>query len=186
MSHAAFLSALTPRALLARFARTEAGSTTVEFVIVVPLVLAFLFSAVDFGVVMLRQVFLDRAVDIAVRQVRLGAVTGGSAAQFRTLVCSNTFLIANCEDSIAIELRPVDTVTWAGLDTPAQCVNRAANIEPVLAFNPAAGQQQLMLIRVCAVADPFIDMTGMVLGMPDDGSGGYFVVSHAAFANEPA
>ena len=43
-----------------------------------------------------------------------------------------------------------------------------------------------MLIRVCAVVDPFIRMTGMVLGMPDDGSGGFFLVSRAAFANEPA
>lgn len=171
---------------LRRFARSDRGTATVEFVIGVPLILAFLFSAIDYGTVMLRQVFLDRSVDMAVRQVRLGAFDSGDFAAFRTMICQNSFLIADCENTIAIELRPIDTTTWAGLDDPAQCVNRAEDLAPVLAFNPAAGQQRLMLIRVCAVVDPFIRMTGMVLGMPDDGSGGFFLVSRAAFANEPA
>lgn len=170
---------------LRRFLGTDAGTAALEFVIAVPLVLAFLFSSIDYGVVMLRQVFLDRAVDIAVRQVRLGNIRGSQYAQFRSLICSNAFLLNDCENSIAIEMRPVDTVAWTGLDTPAQCVNRQENIAPVLAFNPGAGAQELMLIRVCVVVDPFITMTGMILGMPEDASGGFYLVSHAAFANEP-
>ncbi len=173
------------RHVLRRFLRSQTGSASVEFVIAVPLVLAFLFSSIDYGVVMLRQVFLDRAVDIAVRQVRLGNITGAEYAEFRSLICSNTFLLADCENVIAIELRPVDTLTWSGLDDPAQCVNRQEDIAPVLAFVPGAGAQELMLIRVCVVVDPFIDMTGLILGMPEDASGGFYLVSHAAFANEP-
>ncbi|MCB1406362.1 MAG: pilus assembly protein [Rhodobacteraceae bacterium] len=172
-------------ALLSRFWRRDHGSATVEFVITVPLVLAFLFSAVDFGAVMLRQVFLDRSVDIAVRQVRLGNVAASGFAAFRQAICDGTILIPNCTQSIAIEMRPVDTVSWSGLDSPAQCVNRAESIEPVLQFNPGSGGQELMLIRVCVVADPFIELTGLVMGMTLDASGGYHIVSHAAFANEP-
>ena len=174
-----------PSTLFHRFARADVGSASIEFVIAVPLILSFLFSAIDYGVVMLRQVFLDRSVDIAVRQVRLGNVASSGFAAFRTQVCENTFMIANCEDSIAIELRPIDTATWTGLDTPAQCVNRAADLAPVLAFSPSPGSQQLMLIRVCVVADPFIEMTGMILGLDRDASGAYQLVSNAAFANEP-
>lgn len=173
------------RTILRRFTRQDHGSATVEFVIVVPLVLSLLFSAIDFGVVMLRQVFLDRSVDIAVRQVRLGNVPANGFAAFRTMICANTFMIANCEANIAIEMRPIDTVTWANLTTPAQCNNRAEDIAPVLQFNPGTGRQELMLIRVCIVADPFLSITGIVLGMPLDASGGYNVVAHAAFANEP-
>lgn len=172
--------------LLQRFRRSERGTATVEFVIAVPLVLAFLLSAIDYGVVMLRQVFLDRSVDLAVRQVRLGNVNATSFEGFRTMVCDNTFLIADCENAIAIELRPIDTSTWANLTTPAQCVNREADIAPTLAFDPQPGTETLMLIRVCVVADPFIELTGMVLGLDEDPSGGYLLVSRAAFANEPA
>ena len=174
------------RRALARFRRSQAGSVTVEFVICVPIVLTFLLSAADYGMVMVRQVFLDRAVDIAVRQVRLGNVNATQYNAFREMVCDNTFLIADCENATAIELRPVDTVTWTGLNQQAQCVDRAADIAPVTAFIPGGVAQELMLIRVCAVVDPFLSITGMVLGMPDDGSGGYFLVSRAAFANEPA
>jgi len=180
-------------ALARWFRRSDAGTATVEFVIAVPLILAFLFSSIDYGVVMLRQVFLDRAVDLSVRQIRLGNVSGtgsgqgeGSAfANLRTLICDNTFLISDCENAITIELRPIDTSTWAGLDTPAQCWNRAENISPVLAFSQGSGSQELMLMRVCVVTEPFISLNGLVLGMPEAETGGFMLVSQAAFANEP-
>ncbi|MCB1398355.1 MAG: pilus assembly protein [Rhodobacteraceae bacterium] len=174
------------RSLLSAFLGRDQGTATVEFVIAVPLVLTMLFSAVDFGAVMLRQVFLDRAVDVAVRQVRLGAISASGFDDFRQMICDGTILLSDCTQSISIEMRPIDTTTWAGLNSPAQCINRAEDIEPVLAFNPGSGGQELMLIRVCVVADPFIGLTGLVLGMPqDDASGAYHIVSHAAFANEP-
>lgn len=174
------------RTWLKRFKDNEAGSASIEFVIAVPLILSLLFSAVDFGVVMLRQVFLDKAVDIAVRDVRLGRVQTANFEEFRDSICANTFLIADCANSIAIEMRPIDTGTWAGLDQPAQCVNREQEISPMLSFQPGSNAQELMMIRVCAVADPFIQMTGMVMGMPTDPSGAYFHASRAAFVNEPA
>lgn len=179
------MSFATIGSLWTRFRTSEAGSASIEFVIAVPLILALLFSAVDFGVVMLRQVFLDRSLDIAVREVRLGHITSGGMATFRQQICDNTFLIRDCTNSLTIEMQPVDTTTWAGLNQPAQCVDREADLTPQLAFQPGAGDQELMMIRICAVADPFISMTGMVLGMPTDGSGSYFHASRATFVNEP-
>lgn len=166
------------------FLRREDGTTMVEFVLTLPLVLAFLLSSVDLGVLMLRQVFLDRAVDMATREIRLGRVNGDGLEEFRTLVCNGTVMIADCAAATAIELRPIDPATWAGLNDPAQCIDRTAEIAPMLAFNPGAAQD-LMLIRVCAVVDPFLDVTGLVLGLPRDASGGYRLVSRAAFTNEP-
>lgn len=183
---------LSPRRFLPRFLprflRREDGTATVEFVIAVPIVLGLLFSSIDFGVVMLRQVFLDRAVDMAVREVRLGRVSGSDEGiiAFREQICANTFLITNCAASLAVEMREVDTFTWSGLNEPAQCVNRAEEITPMLEFSPHNGAQMLMLIRVCAVADPFISATGLVYGMPRDASGGFFLVSRGFWVNEPA
>lgn len=175
---------MTPKLLFRRFLRSDLGTATVEFVILVPLVLTLLFSSIDFGAVMLRQVFLDRAVDMAAREVRLGQMTGGFNG-FRDRICARTILLSDCAATIAIEMRPINTATWVGLNTPAQCVNRADNISPLLDFNPGAGAQELMLIRVCVSADPFISMTSMVLGMPEMESGGYAIVARAAWVNEP-
>lgn len=170
---------------LRHFSLREAGTATVEFVIIVPFILAMLFSSIDFGVVMLRQIFLDRAVNIAVRDVMLGNIASTGMAGLRTKICEGTVLIADCEASITIELRPINTNSWAGLNDPAQCVNRAANIAPTLTFNPSAGNQDLMLVRVCAAADPFIEMTGLVFGLNQGASGDYLLVSVGAFTNEP-
>jgi len=177
------------RSLILRLARRlwrrDEGSSTVEFVIVTPMILVLMFSAIDFGMVMLRQVFLDRAVDMAVREVRLGRVPAGGGQAFRQMICDRTFMLPNCINAISVEMRPVDTVTWAGLTGPAQCINRDQNITPQLEFRPSPGAQELMLLRVCVVADPFIDTTGMVMGMTRDASGGFNLVARAAWVNEP-
>lgn len=168
-----------------RFSLREAGTATIEFVIALPIVLAILFSSIDFGAVMLRQVFLDRAVDITVRDVMLGNVPSNGIGVLRSNICDRTVLIADCENSISIELRPIDTNTWAGLNSPVMCINRSANIAPVLTFNPSAGTQDLMLVRVCASVDPFITWTGMILGLNQNANGDYLLVSIGAFTNEP-
>ena len=178
------IAALSPKALLQRFLRSELGTATVEFVILVPLVLMMLFSSIDYGVVMLRQVFLDRAVDMAAREVRLGQLNGGFNA-FRDRICARTFLLSNCAQTIAIEMRPINTATFAGLNAPARCVNREEEIAPMLEFNPGAGLQELMMVRVCVAADPFISLTAMVLGMTELPTGGYAVVARTAWVNEP-
>lgn len=172
------------RTLADRFVRSDIGAATVEFVILVPLVLMMLFSSIDFGAVMLRQIFLDRAVDMAAREVRLGQMTGGFVG-FRDRICARTILLSNCQGTIAIEMRPIDTDTWAGLNAPARCINRSEDIAPQLTFNPGAGAQELMLIRVCISADPFISLTGMVMGMQQMETGGYALVARSAWVNEP-
>jgi Flp pilus assembly protein TadG len=170
---------------LTRFLRRERGTATVEFAITIPIVLAMMFTSIDFGTVMLRQVFLDRAVDMAAREVRLGQITNTGFENFRSRICARTVLLRNCNGTITIEMRPVDTATWANLQTPARCVNRQQNITPVLAFVPGAGNQELMLIQVCVAADPFIRLTGFVMGMGQNADGIYNIVSRAAWVNEP-
>jgi Flp pilus assembly protein TadG len=175
---------MTPMSLLIRFRRSEIGTATVEFVITVPLVLMMLFSSIDFGAVMLRQVFLDRALDLTAREVRLGQITGGFT-QFRDRVCARTILLNDCTSTIAIEMTPINPGNLSGIVAPARCVNRADAISPVLEFNPGAGMQELMLVRVCVAADPFVRLTGFVLGMSEMPTGGYAIVARTAWVNEP-
>lgn len=178
------MSRLTRQLVLFRL--REAGSATVEFVIALPFVLAILFSSIDFGAVMLRQVFLDRAVDMAMREVRLGNIPSSGMAQLRSQICARTLLLNNCEAGLAIELRPIDTTTWAGLHDAVTCINRSEAINPTMVFNPAAGSPELMLVKVCASVEPFLTLTGMVFGLGnEDSNGDIRLVSIGAFMNEP-
>jgi len=163
------------------------GAVTVEFVVVVPFLLTLFFASVDAGITMLRQVMLDRATDLAVREVRLGRIPAGGSTTMAELICDRSALLPDCADAITVEMQPVDTTTFAGLDDPVQCVNREEDITPAVTFDPGMGgqAQELMVLRICVAADPFIRLTGMAAGMPVNANGEHVFVSRSVFVNEP-
>lgn len=57
---------------LRRFLRSEQGSASVEFVILFPVMFGLFLQSFEQGMYLMRQVSLDRALDLAVREVRLG------------------------------------------------------------------------------------------------------------------
>jgi hypothetical protein len=63
-------------------------------------------------------------------------------------------------------------------------VDRATQIEPAVTFIPG-GENELVLIRVCAVFDPIFPTTGLGLDLPLDPSGGYQLLAMSTFVNEP-
>lgn len=178
---------LLPTSLRAWVLRQD-GNATVEFVVIVPFVLSLFFASVDIGISMVRQVMLDRAVDLAVREVRLGNVPSDGSVTMAQLICDRTSLLPDCINNIAVEMTPVDTTTFAGLDPTVRCVDREQNITPSVTFNPGSGgaAQELMLIRTCVAAEPFIRLTGYFTSMPINEEGAYVVVTRGVFVNEPA
>ena len=170
------------------WAKRQDGAVTVEFVVIVPFLLSLFFASVDVGVSMLRQVMLDRATDLAVREVRLGRVPNDGTVTMAQLICERTMLLPDCINNIAVEMQPIDTSTFAGLTPTVQCVNRELNLTPSVAFSVGSGgsAQELMLIRTCVAAEPFIRLTGFFTAMPINEDGEYVVVSRGVFVNEPA
>lgn len=177
--------------MLRRFRRREDGVATIEFVLTVPSILFVFFASFESGMLMTRHVMLDRAVDMVMRELRLGHYDPSSMTsdQFLTFIkgeiCDRTSLIADCENVIHIYLEPIDTVTWALPTTAPACVDRAAAVNPPEEFAVGAADE-IMLVQVCVVVDPLLPGTGIGLGLPKDGNGGYSLVSTSAFVNEPS
>lgn len=176
-----FLQRFHPR----RTIRSEDGSATVEFVVLFPVLFAIFLTSVDFSMMMLRQVFLDRAVDIAVRDIRLGRVPENGFDMLRERICANTALTPDCLSTITIEMRPVTPGQLASMERTATCVNRAENITPMLDFRPGSGGQELMVVRVCTVSNPIIVASGLIFGGPRSETDDFMSVSTAVFVNEP-
>jgi len=172
------------RSCLRRFLADRRGSSTIEFVLIFPLVFAVLVSTIDAGILMMRQVLLERAVDIVARDLRLGRMQDASHDQLRNAICDNTVLMPNCRNIMIIEMRPVSTTTWAGLDRPTTCIDRAEEAHPVTTFTPGQANE-LMLVRVCARFDPLFPQTRLGLNLPSDGQGGYALATASVFVNEP-
>lgn len=169
----------------ARALSSEEGNASVEFVLLFPLIFAMFVSSVDFSVMMLRQVFLDRAVDIALRDVRLGIIRPTGLDDFKRRICDNSALTPNCFENITVELRPISVADLNSFDPAARCVDRANNISPVLTFTPGAGAQELMMIRACTVSNPFIVLSGFIFGAPRGPNDDFMSVSIGVFVNEP-
>ena len=143
-----------------------------------------LVSSFEVGMANLRNTMLERATDFAVRDVRLGAGTPPTHESLKLDICNNAGIIPDCMNRVQIELNRVDTSTWATLANSAQCIDRSSNIEPVIQFVPGQ-QNDLMLVRVCVVFDPFFPTFGLGLIMPKNAAGDYALVANSAFVIEP-
>lgn len=165
-------------------ARDENGAATIPFVIFLPFFMLMIMSSLEMGVVMLRHVMLERALDISVRDLRLGIWTSPNHDEFKRVVCRRAGIIPNCMNVLLVELRPVSTDTWQPLSSGPTCVDRAEEINPPPPFAPGVGDE-FMLIRACAKFDPIFPTSGLGFQLPKDNTGAYALVSSSAFVNEP-
>jgi len=162
----------------------ENGNATIEFAFFFPLLVSLLLSTVEVGILTIRQVMLEQAVDLTVRDLRLGKLLAPTQDDLRNLICARSSVVPHCRDSLLIELRPVSNVTWAPLGSDTICKNRDEDITPVVELNPGQSHE-MMLIRVCAVFEPIFPTSKLGVHMARDQLGGYALVSSSAFVNEP-
>jgi hypothetical protein len=175
------------RRWLSPFRRTavrEDGTATVEFVLSAPVVIFTFLAAFESGLHMVRYVMLDRALDITVRELRLGMIPTPALGILKQHVCAQAKLVSGCESSIKLELVPVDTNTWVFPQGRVDCVDRGGPIEPVVEPNLGV-ENQVMLIRACLTADALFPTTGIAAQMEQDSQGGYYIAAWSGFVNEP-
>lgn len=170
---------------LARAFKREDGTASVEFVLAIPVLMAVFMAAFESGLVMTRSIMLEQSLDMTMRELRLGRLANPDHDSLKSEICSRTVIFPNCEENITIELRRVSTTTWALPTEAVECVDRVEDVNPVTVLQ--IGQQNdLMLVRVCVTLDAMFPTTGIGLGLPKDGEGGYGLVAVSAFSNEPS
>ena len=170
--------------ILGRMAQDEEGSATVEFVLVFPLFLAFMIMSVELGFITMRHTLIERGMDLAVRELRLGTGTAPQHDEIKDLVCENALLVLDCEDNLQLEMAPANLFAFGTLDTTADCTDRAEEAKPVRTF--VQGQQnELMLLRACYKYDPLFPDEFLGSALVKDTSGQASIISMTAFVQEP-
>lgn len=167
-----------------RFLADDCGGASIEFVIVFPLLMTMFLSAFEVGWLATRLMMLERGVDIAAREVRLGASTAMDHESLKTSICRHSNILANCQRDMILEVVEME------IDKPypqnqANCRDRTGEIEPKIDFN-AGGRERIMFMRACMIIDPIFPGIGLGLRLPKDASGGYQLIAYTAFMNEPA
>lgn len=164
--------------------RASDGSSTVEFVIWFPLFMTLFLTSFELSFYGMRSMMLERALDMTVRDLRLGISRPANIEDFKEKVCEKTLLFRNCKDEISLDLRLVDQLSWNLPQGPIPCVDRANDLKPATSYAPGGGGD-LLLVRACLIRDPFFGTTPYVMGLPRDESGGVSIVAVSTYVNEP-
>jgi len=165
--------------------REEGGGGVLEFVVMLPMIMFIFMASAEAGIYTARQILLDRAVDLTMRDLGLGNIPNPTHDRIKAEICDNVPALPDCDANIRVELQPVSTTTWNLPTNAATCIDRAATVQPALSFNPGIGNE-LMLVRVCVIQDAMFPGAGIGRGLEEaDGQVGYRIISVSAFVNQP-
>jgi len=170
------------------FKKRETGNASIEFVFLFPVFIFLFLTGFEAGYYMVRNVFLERAVDVAVRDVRLGTGEADDFDEMRSRICDQARIIPDCLNAVQIEMQSVAITPGATtpLRSPARCVDRESSDDASAHTNfGLGGENEMMMVRVCVLAEPLFPSTGIGVGLSVDNQGNYALVATSAFVNEP-
>lgn len=170
--------------MLRRFRKDDSGNASVEFVIVFPVYLALMLMSIEMGFITLRHTLLQRGMDIAVRDIRLGTGTAPQHDEIKEMICENALMIRDCDTTLRLEMRAANIREFSTLGSPIDCTDAAEPSKPVKEFTPGQ-QNELMLLRACLRFDPLFPDRTLGSALTKDASGQSSVYAMTAFVQEP-
>ena len=147
---------------LRRYRKDEEGAATVEFVLVFSFLLVIVLSIFEVGWLMTRQMMLDRGVDVAVRNVRLGTGKATTHDGLKDEICKYSKILTNCTRDLVLELVIMDVAADYPQNQP-NCKDREPDaLDPVISYTPG-GREEIMFVRACMIIDPIFPGAGLGL-----------------------
>ncbi|MCP5071792.1 MAG: hypothetical protein GY947_00670 [Rhodobacteraceae bacterium] len=162
-----------------RFGRDERGYSSVEFVIVATTFLTGFFWVFETGLIMTKKMMLERAMDMTVREMRLGTLT--ETAEIKDRICDLALVFKDCDDTLLLQSAIFDPDI--GFDQTAVCIDRE-DPDAEVGTDPNYGlASETVHLRACVIIDPLMPY-GIAL-FPGASAKGIPLYADAAFANEP-
>jgi Flp pilus assembly protein TadG len=166
------------------FRKSEDGAVTIEFAILVPVVLYLFFMALESGIWSAREIMLRRATNLVAREVRLSTANPPDYQEMKAMICDKSFFRAGCMQSIRIEMQAMPITQWVNVSGATPCVDRQEDYDPANNFT-AGRENDLMLVGVCRLFEPLLPGTGLGRKLPENSDGEYGVRITTAFVTEP-
>ncbi|NVO29041.1 pilus assembly protein [Donghicola sp. C2-DW-16] len=166
--------------------RSESATTSVEFVMVYPIFLLALLWSIETCIWMMRATSLERGLDIAIREVRLGSLNSmPTYDDLKDIVCDYSGMLGDsCATDLKLEMQIADPRAYEGLPDDADCVDHSEPIKPAINFT--VGQaNDLMLVRACARIEPVFPMLDVGNAMKRESDGGVALIAVSTFVQEP-
>ena len=147
-------------------------------------------SAYEGGMVSTRHVMLERGVDLAVRDVRIGRLKEPSHGELKKRICDYAAIIPDCLENLQLEMVRMDVRNWGtALDGPIRCIDRGLTSQPSYQFSNG-GNNELMVLQVCSLFDPVAATSGwgqytLSGKIPKKSGKAFALVASSAFVMEP-
>lgn len=168
---------------LRRFQRDDRGNSAIEFALLVPIFLFFMMSAVEVGMMSIRNTYLERGLDQTVRWIRLNTGASPTHAQLKEMICAEN-IVPDCLENLQLEMVRRDIRNWQDLPTEVACTDRALEVQPMA--NLSFGMDnELMILRACAKFQPIFPSSWLASGMIQDEAGDAHLFAMTAFVQEP-
>jgi hypothetical protein len=162
------------------FRADERGYSTAEFVIVATTFLTAFFWVFETGYIMTKQMMLERALDIAVRDLRLKANPLYTHDYIRDKICDLALVFKDCSANLLLDMDVVDLNI--GYSKTFSCYDKKNDILPVTSWVPGQ-RQEIIYVRACIIVDPLMPH-GLAL-FKGASETGVPLIADTAFVNEP-
>lgn len=146
---------MTLRTRLRRFFRTDRAAATAEFVIGFPLVFLMFIVTLETCFLMMRATMLQRGLEMAIRDVRLGNIKNPLMSVMEQAVCDRIQIVPNCTSSLTLEFTLVNQASFQ-MPAPTQpcTVRSAADAQARSASIYSTGAaNDLLVVRACLVVN---------------------------------
>jgi Flp pilus assembly pilin Flp len=163
-----------------RTARNQSGAAAVEFALVAVPFCLLLFAILDAAMIFFVSGMLSNAVDLSVRQVRLGVAnqSGWTAADFKKQICSRIPVNTDCANSLVVIVQPVSSFS----PPPGQQLVKNGVLQ-VNSSYALGGAASYMIVQAFL---PWSSLMSAVTPQSMRLSGGKILLSASAlFKNEP-
>ncbi|MGH1458575.1 MAG: TadE/TadG family type IV pilus assembly protein [Paracoccaceae bacterium] len=169
---------------LRRLRRQEDGTATLEFAIMFPMFVFMLLSGVEIGMINFRHSLLERGLDMAVRDLRIGPTFAPSHGDLKQSVCTYAGFIPDCMSNLKLEMVPVDMRNYSAMPGDSDCTDKAEEVSPVRNFR-AGGANTTMVLRACVKFDPVFPLSGLGKDLATQDGGQAAMIATTAYVQEP-
>lgn len=166
------------------FSRDEEGSATLDFGIALPSYMLLFSSTYESGMLSTRQVMLQHGLDQTVREVRIGRIPDPTHDVLTDKICEYSTIIPDCSNQIRLEMINRDPRNWTQPGDDVPCVDRE-NMGVPPGVIPNGENNELMVLRACALFDPMMPGAGLGRALPKKSGGAYALVATSAYVMEP-
>lgn len=170
---------------IARRLKSTDGSTTIEFALHVPVLITILLGGIELGLIQLRHVMLERSLDLAVRDVRLGRLDPVTHDSLRDRICSYNVMMPSCETDLRLEMERLNPRALALIGDDADCVDRADDTKPIRSAFNELESNEMAILRACALFDPIFPTTALGASIFKESEGAYGLLATSLFVVEP-